>query len=58
MLCDIRDKIDPILKGSKDELVVKKEEKDKKHEDNKSRWEKDTPKEDGNDESVEVKKEK
>lgn len=49
-LIDIRDKIDPVLKSTshKEEPLCQKkekEEKDKKHEENKSRWEKEIKKE-------------
>ncbi|EEZ98940.2 cell division cycle and apoptosis regulator protein 1 [Tribolium castaneum] len=62
-LLDIRDKIDPVLKStsnsSKEEVAVKKDcEKDKKHDESKTRWEKEVKQEEVQEvEPVEAKKE-
>lgn len=42
-LVDIKDKIEPVLRTANKDSVnsIQRDEKDKKHEENKSRWEKD-----------------
>lgn len=57
-LQDIRDKIDPVLKSTTSREEHSKKEMDKKHDETKTRWEKDVKQDDATEGESDVKKEK